>query len=93
MAVSSTPSVLFVCVKNGGKSQMAAGLMRQMLTLAMTHTSTRTAFGTSIADRPMMTSVLADMAVETEACTLMALRVAKTLLATGQRSGSPSHAG
>ncbi|MGZ8177630.1 arsenate-mycothiol transferase ArsC [Williamsia sp. SKLECPSW1] len=23
----STPSVLFVCVKNGGKSQMAAGLM------------------------------------------------------------------
>ncbi|CAN5392159.1 low molecular weight phosphatase family protein [soil metagenome] len=24
------PSVLFVCVKNGGKSQMAAGLMRQL---------------------------------------------------------------
>ncbi|GAA4397707.1 arsenate-mycothiol transferase ArsC [Tsukamurella soli] len=24
-----TPSVLFVCVKNGGKSQMAAGLMRK----------------------------------------------------------------
>ncbi|MEV0248531.1 low molecular weight phosphatase family protein [Nocardia sp. NPDC050712] len=24
----STPSVLFVCVKNGGKSQMAAGLLR-----------------------------------------------------------------
>ncbi|MGW5153179.1 arsenate-mycothiol transferase ArsC [Rhodococcus koreensis] len=24
-----TPSVLFVCVKNGGKSQMAAGLMRR----------------------------------------------------------------
>lgn len=27
---SSIPSVLFVCVKNGGKSQMAAGLMRQL---------------------------------------------------------------
>ncbi|MFD9669770.1 low molecular weight phosphatase family protein [Rhodococcus sp. NPDC059968] len=26
----STPSVLFVCVKNGGKSQMAAGLMRRV---------------------------------------------------------------
>ncbi|CAM3185996.1 arsenate reductase [Tsukamurella pulmonis] len=26
---SATPSVLFVCVKNGGKSQMAAGLMRK----------------------------------------------------------------
>jgi arsenate-mycothiol transferase len=27
---ASTSSVLFVCVKNGGKSQMAAGLMRKM---------------------------------------------------------------
>ncbi|PXW31747.1 UNVERIFIED_CONTAM: arsenate-mycothiol transferase [Williamsia faeni] len=26
----TAPSVLFVCVKNGGKSQMAAGLMRQV---------------------------------------------------------------
>lgn len=29
MPESTTPSVLFVCVKNGGKSQMAAGLMRR----------------------------------------------------------------
>ena len=29
MSTPSTPSVLFVCVKNGGKSQMAAGLMRK----------------------------------------------------------------
>lgn len=29
MTSSTTPSVLFVCVKNGGKSQMAAGLMRK----------------------------------------------------------------
>jgi arsenate-mycothiol transferase len=27
---SATPSVLFVCVKNSGKSQMAAGLMRKI---------------------------------------------------------------
>ncbi|WP_072803531.1 arsenate-mycothiol transferase ArsC [Rhodococcoides yunnanense] len=27
----SKPSVLFVCVKNGGKSQMAAGLMRAVV--------------------------------------------------------------
>ena len=26
----SQPSVLFVCVKNGGKSQLAAGLMRKL---------------------------------------------------------------
>ena len=30
MSESPKPSVLFVCVKNGGKSQMAAGLMRQL---------------------------------------------------------------
>ena len=29
MTASSIPSVLFVCVRNGGKSQMAAGLMRK----------------------------------------------------------------
>lgn len=28
--MADKPSVLFVCVKNGGKSQMAAGLMRQL---------------------------------------------------------------
>ncbi|VEG57834.1 protein tyrosine phosphatase [Mycolicibacterium aurum] len=28
--MTQRPSVLFVCVKNGGKSQMAAGLMRQL---------------------------------------------------------------
>ena len=28
-APAERPTVLFVCVKNGGKSQMAAGLMRQ----------------------------------------------------------------
>jgi putative acyl-CoA dehydrogenase len=55
----------------------SAGLMRQSLTLALNHTTTRNAFGTTIADRPMMTNVLADMAVEVEAATLMALRVAR----------------
>ncbi|MDN5843000.1 MAG: acyl-CoA dehydrogenase family protein [Alcaligenaceae bacterium] len=55
----------------------SAGLMRQSLTLAMQHTMTRGAFGASIADQPMMTNVLADMAIEVEAATLMALRVAK----------------
>jgi len=55
----------------------SAGLMRQALTLALRHTTTRSAFGTPLADRPMMSNVLADMAVEVEAATLMALRVAK----------------
>ena len=30
MSHAAKPSVLFVCVKNAGKSQMAAGLMRQI---------------------------------------------------------------
>ncbi len=30
MTTPAAPSVLFVCVKNGGKSQMAAGLMRSI---------------------------------------------------------------
>ncbi len=30
MAQEKTPSVLFVCSKNGGKSQLAAGLMRDL---------------------------------------------------------------
>lgn len=55
----------------------SAGLMRQSLTLALQHTTTRGAFGSSIAERPMMLNVLSDMAVEVEASTLMALRVAK----------------
>ncbi len=28
--MADKPSILFVCVKNGGKSQMAAGLLRQL---------------------------------------------------------------
>jgi putative acyl-CoA dehydrogenase len=55
----------------------SAGLMRQALTLALRHTSTRRAFRMPIAEQPMMAHVLADMAVEVEATTLMALRVAR----------------
>lgn len=55
----------------------SAGLMRQVLTLALNHTTTRGGFGSSLAKRPMLANVLADMAVEVEASTLMALRIAK----------------
>ena len=44
----STPSVLFVCVKNGGKSQMAAGLMRQLAGEAVEVHSAGTAPGTAV---------------------------------------------
>ncbi|WP_372827537.1 acyl-CoA dehydrogenase family protein [Polaromonas sp.] len=55
----------------------SAGLMRQALTLALQHTGTRCSFGLTLAKQPMMSNVLADMAVEVEAATLLALRVAK----------------
>ncbi len=42
-AAEPTPRVVFVCVKNGGKSQMAAGLMRQVAgdTVAVDSAGTR----------------------------------------------------
>ena len=55
----------------------SAGLMRQALTLALNHASTRSGFGLRLAKLPMMANVLADLAIEVEAATLMALRVAK----------------
>jgi putative acyl-CoA dehydrogenase len=55
----------------------SAGLMRQSLTLALNHCATRAAFGGALAHQPMMANVLADMAVEVEAATLLALRVAR----------------
>lgn len=43
-----TPSVLFVCVKNGGKSQMAAALMRKISGDAITVHSAGTQPGSSL---------------------------------------------
>ena len=50
MTESSTPSVLFVCVKNGGKSQMAAGLMRQLAGDTVTVHSAGTKPGAAVND-------------------------------------------
>lgn len=50
MTELTTPSVLFVCVKNGGKSQMAAGLMRQLAGDTVIVHSAGTKPGSSIND-------------------------------------------
>ncbi|MDQ0590483.1 acyl-CoA dehydrogenase family protein [Variovorax paradoxus] len=55
----------------------SAGLMRQALTLAIHHASTRDGFGRRMADLPMQTNVLADLALESEAAMLSAMRVAR----------------
>ncbi|SDB80448.1 arsenate-mycothiol transferase [Raineyella antarctica] len=45
---TTPPSVLFVCVKNGGKSQMAAALMRQVAGPAITVHSAGTKPGNAL---------------------------------------------
>ncbi len=46
--MTQRPTVLFVCVKNGGKSQMAAGLMRRAAGDTVTVTSAGTRPGTAV---------------------------------------------
>src|SRR5712691_2298584 len=50
--------------------------MRAGLTMAAHHAAYRTAFGRKLADQPLMAAVLADLAIESEATTLAAFRLA-----------------
>src|SRR4051812_9701364 len=54
-----------------------AGMMRRLLGEAVWHARHRSAFGASLVDQPAMTNVLADLALESEAAMLMALRLAR----------------
>lgn len=54
----------------------AASLMRQAVAQAVHHCSYREAFGGRLIDKPLMRNVLADLALESEAATTLALRVA-----------------
>ncbi|MFI9154005.1 acyl-CoA dehydrogenase family protein [Streptomyces sp. NPDC053367] len=54
----------------------SAGLMRQAVAQAVHHTSYREAFGGKLVDKPLMRNVLADLALESEAATTLALRLA-----------------
>ncbi|MGW3130119.1 acyl-CoA dehydrogenase family protein [Streptomyces sp. NPDC001123] len=54
----------------------SAGLMRQAVAQAVHHATHREAFGTKLADQPLMRNVLADLAIESEAATTLALRLA-----------------
>ena len=57
----------------------SAGLMRQAVALALHHTAQRSAFGKPLIEQPLMRNVLADMCLESEAATALALRVARAL--------------
>ncbi|MFE4543411.1 low molecular weight phosphatase family protein [Arthrobacter sp. NPDC056727] len=57
-----TPSVLFVCSKNGGKSQLAAGLMNQLAGGDVTVYSAGTKPGTSL--NPQAVECLTELGVD-----------------------------
>ncbi|HEY2032710.1 MAG TPA: acyl-CoA dehydrogenase family protein [Rhizomicrobium sp.] len=55
-----------------------AAYMRQALADALWHTSHRTAFQKKLVDQPLMRSVLADLAIESEAATALTFRIARS---------------
>ena len=54
----------------------SASLMRHALAEASWHVAHRSAFGSLLADKPLMQNVIADLAVESEAATALAIRLA-----------------
>ena len=54
----------------------SAGMMRKALVEAGHHVRNRAAFGATLIDQPLMRNVVADLAVESEAATTLALRLA-----------------
>ena len=55
----------------------AAGIMHQCVAQAIHHARHRSAFGKRLIDQPLMRNVLADLALECEAATALALRLAR----------------
>ncbi|HMD97459.1 MAG TPA: acyl-CoA dehydrogenase family protein [Terriglobia bacterium] len=55
----------------------AAALMRQAVVQAIHHARHRKAFGRLLIDQPLMRNVLADLALESEAATLLMVRLAR----------------
>jgi len=62
----------------------STALMRQAVAQATHHAAHRSAFGSPLADKPLMRNVLADLAVESEAATAVAMRMA-SCFDTGER--------
>jgi putative acyl-CoA dehydrogenase len=65
----------------------SAALMRQALVQALHHARHRVAFGRRLVDQPLMRNVLADLALESEAATALAMRVARAVDAAPRDEG------
>jgi putative acyl-CoA dehydrogenase len=57
----------------------SASLMRQAVAQATHHAAYRSAFGRLLIDQPLMVNVLADLAIESEATTILMMRLAGAL--------------
>ncbi|HVR47434.1 MAG TPA: isovaleryl-CoA dehydrogenase [Candidatus Binatia bacterium] len=57
----------------------SAGLMRAALAAAIHHATYRRAFGKTLIEQPLMQNVLADLALESEAATVLFVRVARAI--------------
>jgi putative acyl-CoA dehydrogenase len=55
----------------------SAGLMRQAVAQAIHHAAHRVAFGKKLVDQALMTNVLADLALESEAATVLTMRLTR----------------
>ena len=53
------------------------GMMREAVVQAIHHARHRSTFGVALVDQPLMTAVLADLAIESEAATALALRLSR----------------
>ncbi|SIT42544.1 putative acyl-CoA dehydrogenase AidB [Paraburkholderia ribeironis] len=66
----------------------SAALMRAALVQAIHHTRHRSAFGRQLVDQPLMRNVLADLALESEAATVLFMRLARAFEASGDASSA-----
>ncbi len=57
----------------------SASTMRQALVQALFHTRQRSVFGKTLVEQPLMRNVLADLALESEAATVLAMRAARAV--------------
>lgn len=71
----------------------STAILRQGTAQALHHTAHRSAFGKRLADQPLMQQVLADLAIESEAATVAALRLARAFdtVARGQSADGYPH--
>lgn len=86
------PSVLFVCVKNGGKSQMAVGLMNALVGDQITVSSAGTKPGAKINDLAAQVLLARGIDIRTERPKLLtedAMRSADLVVALGTEAQMP----